>query len=466
MPDSKKKLQPIGDKEQIEFSNLGKVLIKYDAFRKIIAHVLRFANESKESSEQVLGVCVGAFFNDKKSFIISDAIPIMHGDAVELGFSQDIHDSINEVKENYSESNSNIIGWYHSHLGYGLYFSNSDKVNNLNFQNAENLYGFGIVIEQTLMNEGENYGFEVYRLKDHTKGADSNYIRVEFEIEPPNSMDFFRWVKELVESSQNKNTEIVYEFGEFKKPSPNELLKIPSTNQEKHELKVKEEFTLLYGIKDGMEKFSNSFINVYEQQLNSWMKDISEDVLIGNEYIRSSINNIKTTLASGLEDAQRIFNRIYSEISSLFVKNIKTIIDTRLENQIELKNDIERNTEEQLDHLFQVLEKEVRKITNTLEENMITIKNELEKIAKNNVNIEESLITNTELLNKIYTETDKLSNNVMQHIEKSSKDFETKLFNELQDFSSKMTPNKEIYHEIEELIERLQKVISDLRQIK
>jgi hypothetical protein len=34
------------------------------------------------------------------------------------------------------------------------------------------------------------------------------------------------------------------------------------------------------------------------------------------------------------------------------------------------------------------------------------------------------------------------------------------------EFSNKISPNKEIYNETEELIERLQRVISDLRQIK
>jgi uncharacterized protein YoxC len=196
------------------------------------------------------------------------------------------------------------------------------------------------------------------------------------------------------------------------------------------------------------------------------MKDISDDVLNGSEYIRSSINNIKTTLSSGLEDAQRIFDRIFSDISSLFLKNVRASVDIRLNNQIELKDNIDSTINEQLNNLFERLEKEIRDVINIFEENITNIKKEFESLAKTNNSILKSLDQNNEMLSTVYEETDKLSENLIQEIENSSKGFESNLINELEAFSSKMSPNKEIYDEIEELIERLQGVISDLRQIK
>ncbi|MFW9928963.1 MAG: hypothetical protein ACFFD1_06205, partial [Candidatus Thorarchaeota archaeon] len=183
-------------------------------------------------------------------------------------------------------------------------------------------------------------------------------------------------------------------------------------------------------------------------------------------YIRSSINNIKTTLSSGLEDAQRVFDRIFSDISALFMKNTRASVDSRLEKQIELKENIQEITEEQLKDHFELLEKEIREVTNIFEEKITSIKKELEKITQSDNTIKESLIQNNEMLKTVYEETDKLSENIIQYSQRSSKAFESKLINELETFSNKMSPNKEIYKEIEELIERLQKVISDLRQVK
>ncbi|TFG17805.1 MAG: hypothetical protein EU531_02195 [Promethearchaeota archaeon] len=463
---SKETTETNNENKEIEIATEGSISIQYESFRKMLSHTLRFANESKEENQQVFGVCIGEYLQDKKSYIVKDAIPIGHGDAIELGWSQEIHESIETVKSEYKDVSNLIIGWYHSHLGYGLYFSNSDKVNNLYFQNSENPYGFGIVIEQTLLHEDPNFGVEAYRLKDFSKGAESEFIKVESKIDPPNSIQFFKWVQELVESIQNKNSEIIYEFDELTKPSPEILQEIPSSGNDEEEIEDKEEFSLLYGVNDGMEKLSDSFLKTYEQQLTLWMKDISDDVLNGSEYIRSSINNIKTTLSSGLDDAQRIFDRIFSEISSLFIKNIHTSVDTRLNNQIDLKKSIETITEEQLNNLFKRLEKEIRDITNILEENITNIKNDLETIAQTNRSILKSLNQNNEMLHTVYEETDTLSETIIHHIEDSSKGFESKLFNELEEFSSNMSPNKEIYGEIEQLIERLQKVISDLRQIK
>ncbi len=464
--DSANNLDTGYENKEVEVSKEGRITIKYDCFRKMISHILRFANESEEISQQALGICVGEYLSEDKSFIINDAIPITHGDIVELGFSQEIHDTIETIKSQYSETNNKIIGWYHSHLGYGLYFSNSDKANNQYFQNDDNPYGFGIVIEQTLISEDQNFGTEIFRLKDFIKGSESDYVKVQFEIESPNTLKYFKWVKELIESAQKKNTAIIHEVDELVKPSPEVLQEIPTSPQDEPESTEKEGFSILYGVKDGIEKFKDAFLSVYEQELNIWMNDVSEDVLKGSEYIRSSINNIKETLASGLVDVQRIFNRSFTDISNLFMKNIKTSVDTRLTNQIELKNEIESNFEEQLSYLFENLEKEIRDITNLIEEKITTIKNELDKITQNNNVIEQSLNQNNELLNKVYQESDKLSNTIIQHIENSTKAFELKLFNEIEDFSSKMNPNKETYREIEDLIERLQKVISSLRQVK
>ncbi|MEJ2294284.1 MAG: hypothetical protein P8Y23_05895, partial [Candidatus Lokiarchaeota archaeon] len=452
--------------KEIDFTTEGSVTIEYDAFQKMISHTLRFANDSREESIQVLGICIGEYSTETNCYIIGDVIPISHGDFIELGFSEEIHEVINEIKSHYPDTNKSVIGWYHSHLGYGLYFSNSDKVNNLYFQHSENPYGFGVVIEQTLLNEDQNYGIEVFRLKDYSKGAESDYVKVAFDIAPPNSMKLFKWVQELVESTQNKDSKIIYELNEVIKPSPELLQEIPTPKEEEEESEEKEDFSLLYGVNDGIGKFKDSFIKTYEQQLTSWMYDVSDDILIGSEYIRSSINNIKTTLSSGLEDAQRVFDRIFSEISTLFMKNTRASIDTRLEKQIELKKTIQVITEEQLRDLFELLEKEIREVTNIFEEEITSIKKELEKISQSNNTIKESLIQNNEMLRTLYDETDKLSDNIIQYSQKSSKVFEAKIIDELESFSNKMSPNKEIYGEIEELIERLQKVISDLRQVK
>jgi proteasome lid subunit RPN8/RPN11 len=465
MPKNSKKNPETESKDkEIEFTNEGSVTIEYDAFRMMISHTLRFANDSKEENTQVFGICIGEYSTEADRYIITDVIPITHGDFIELGFSEEIHEIMDGIKSQYIDTSKRVIGWYHSHLGYGLYFS--DRANNLYFQHTENPYGFGVVIEQTLLNEDQNYGIEVFRLKDYSKGAESDYVKVAFDIAPPNSMKLFKWVQELVESTQNKDSKIIYELNEVIKPSPELLQEIPTPKEEEEESEEKEDFSLLYGVNDGIGKFKDSFIKTYEQQLTSWMYDVSDDILIGSEYIRSSINNIKTTLSSGLEDAQRVFDRIFSEISTLFMKNTRASIDTRLEKQIELKKTIQVITEEQLRDLFELLEKEIREVTNIFEEEITSIKKELEKISQSNNTIKESLIQNNEMLRTLYDETDKLSDNIIQYSQKSSKVFEAKIIDELESFSNKMSPNKEIYGEIEELIERLQKVISDLRQVK
>ena len=40
-------------------TNMKKIIIKQDAFIRMITHVLRFGNEALEESVEVMGVCIG-----------------------------------------------------------------------------------------------------------------------------------------------------------------------------------------------------------------------------------------------------------------------------------------------------------------------------------------------------------------------------------------------------------------------
>ncbi|MGV9174278.1 MAG: Mov34/MPN/PAD-1 family protein [Promethearchaeia archaeon] len=97
----------------------GKVVITKEAFFKMMTHVLRFAHEDLDECIEVMGVCIGKQEGDTMRVV--NAIPITHGNKVEVGFSNEDYAAFAQVDEHYSEKGLYSIGWYHSHPGWGLF---------------------------------------------------------------------------------------------------------------------------------------------------------------------------------------------------------------------------------------------------------------------------------------------------------------------------------------------------------
>lgn len=465
-----KKINGQENVEENEITNEGKIFIKNIAFKKMLSHVLRFGNEFLEDDQEVLGACLGTFNPENDSLKIEDVIPVTHGDIVELGFSQEIHEVFKEIDKEYQPENLRVIGYYLSHIGYGLSLSISDKKNLIFVQNEQNPFGFGLIFDYTLIGKNENFGFQVYRLKSYSKGIESEPTKVAFEIEKPNTLDYFEWIKDLIEDSQKKSPIIIKEFKEVKKPIPEELQEIPSPETELIEDDFKDFNSQLApifsGFQEGTTRFSDLFIETYKKQLNNWMWDITKGTLRGTEYIRSTITQMKNTIVKGLEDVQSYFERSFDEISEVFIKDVSEYMDNRINNQKAMKRDLEDNLTKITDTSKKILEENINQIINKLEKNEISIDKQLSSIVQTYDKIEPQLRDITEKLSKVYNETNLLSEDLIKDIETLAARFETKLKMEIDNLNLNSDPIQEKYKQIESLIERLQRVISDFRQLK
>ena len=456
--------------EENEIINEGKIFIKNIAFKKMLSHVLRFGSESLEDKQEVLGACLGKFNPDNNTLELEDVIPVTHGDIVELGFSQEVHEVFKDIDKEYQPQNLRVIGYYLSHTGYGLILSKSDKKNLEYVQNEQNPFGFGLIFDSTLIGKIENFGFQVYRLKSYSKGIESAPIKVAFEIEKPKTLDYFEWIKDFIEDSQKKSPIIIKEFDEMKKPLPEELQEIPLTERELIEDDFKnfnsQVAPIFSGFQEGTNKFSNLFIETYKKQLNNWMWDITKGTLKGTEHIRSTITQMKNTILKGLEDVQSYFERSFNEISDVFIKDVSEYMDNRINNQKAMKRNLKEKLSKMTETSQKILEENINQIINKLEKNEISIDKQLSSIVQIYDKIEPQLKNITEKLSNVYNETNLLSEDLLKDTETLATRFETKLKMEIDNLNLNSDPIQEKYKQIESLIERLQRVISDFRQLK
>ncbi|MFX0012606.1 MAG: hypothetical protein ACFE9R_19995 [Candidatus Hermodarchaeota archaeon] len=456
------------ENKDLELLEEGNVFITSNAFRKMIQHVFKYGNDALEEKQEVMGICLGNIGGT--SMKVTEVIPIRHGDEVELGMGPEIEDKINQIKNQYLEKEIHVIGWYHSHLGYGIYLSNSDLVNHLFFQNAENPNGFAIVFDYKLVEDNKSYGFDIFRFKDPSMGPKSECARVKYEIEKPNTLDFYKWVKNLVEDSQKKVPVIINEYDELNKVKPEELQEIPKPEDQVIEEKpdnLSSQFdNVLTGSREGMLKFNEILGEKVLNEFNNWTKDLYQGSLKGIEQIRSSISQMRKSVVEGFEDVETYFNRTFKEISEIFIKDVSGYLDNALETQTVLKDNISK----QLQDLNS-------QSAGMIKENLETIKSKInEKISHTEVKIHNIIQANSQIkpilekvkndIKNLHQNMDSITDSLNTDINKACSSFESNLKTELEGININSDSIIEKDKEIQDLIERLQKVISDFRTLK
>ena len=112
-------------------------------------------------------------------------------------------------------------------------------MNQLGWQ-TPNPSAIGIVFDHTFLENPGDSGFRTFRLDDPSKGQKSDYYEVETIVEPPDSIDYYIKMMELINCIHSKEPPILEInetpdlFGEIFFPSKSELLAA------KPELKLKE----------------------------------------------------------------------------------------------------------------------------------------------------------------------------------------------------------------------------------
>jgi proteasome lid subunit RPN8/RPN11 len=440
---------------------MGNVDIQPSAFKNMIFHVLRFVNEIKDEPTEVLGLCIGNFNSENDTVTITDSIPLLHGDKVELGLSQELHDIFEEVKA----SHESIIGYYVSHPGYGLFLTDSDKKIQQYFQTKENPNAICIVFDHTLLKD--KFGVKVFKFKDYENAEE--IVEILPNILIPDNLEYFKWVQALVENFQRKEPMIIKEYLEIQKPLLEQLQEIPQMTDMIEESKEKLSSQMersITGIKTGATTLVDTFVDNYVNHLDVWLADIEEGSLKGMNFIQSSLNQLKNTIGKGLDGLEKYFQRKFNEITALFVDGITESLESRIQNQKDLEKHLTSQIENIISNSKEVINQKMRDLITVLESQAT----QLGELATNHdINahrIEELIDNNTNKISSLYSMLDVLSEDVRKRLETSSPQFEKALLNEIENQGINFVPINEKYGEIELLIEKLQNLISELRQMK
>ncbi len=451
-------------------SDDGKIFIKMSAFNDMLSHVLRFASSSLDFNDQVLGFCLGSKDPNNNDLIVSQVIPITHGDIVELGFSEKIHKFLVQIKEESESKNLQVLGWYHSHPeSKSFFFSDVDKKNHLYFQNEQTPNAFGIVFDHSKLQKGGNFGLEVYRLVDPKKGIKSKKTTVKYEIEAPKSLDFYRLIQKLVEYGQTKNPIIIREKLEMNDQTPLDLQEIPMSVEQVDsniDLKYPNIEPVVEGVKKGLQNFSNLVLNNYKTELETWSTEFNDGALIGLNKISDSIAHMNSAINNGFEKVEKWIDLNFKERIDEYKGKIEGYIKKRIDGQEDLKSNTSDIKESLTNEINKNLEQSIEVVTKSIKKDLNETINKLYELSMQDKKIKESIEKSSNQISNLTYMIENLSIDMLKGISAINHPFELNLSTNYDKTISELELFNRSFVELEELIERLQSIIPDFRNVK
>ncbi len=361
------------------------VTIKPLAYYKMLLHVLRFGSkylEHKKLSE-VMGVLIGRLEgeNEIKNVVVEDVVPVSHGGSIEVKFSVDQLGAFGEIDgkiwEQYGDVGWFSLGWYHSHPRLGIFFSDTDKFNQIFWQKSPS--GIGIVFDHTYLDKPGDVGFRVFRLDetnldDPSLALKSGYHEVKAIVEPPNNLEFYLKIMELINKVHTgipqilELNETLDLFSDVFIPEENQLIsKLPEIN-----------FNDVYStLKNGMENFLALSIKPLIYFMNSWGQDITSKIQLNNSLIRNDLKELKEKLSNEIINLQQTFNyELQNDLKDLdfYVDDKLEEIDSEQENITSLVNNSTVEIKNQISNLFA---EKVKKIFDQIMNKMNTVSSSL-----------------------------------------------------------------------------------------
>ena len=188
-------------------------IISMKAYRRIVVYALRYANNDMKPKNwrEAYGILIGHIENDDICYI-TDAIPMIVGSRAGVKFETKQYADMAQIDESLYEkflneqSDDFILGWWHTHPGFGWFFSRVDTATQLGYQ-GPNPYAIGLIYDHTEQTINVS-GIKGLRLVDPSRGVYSKYAFAELKFDVP--------VDQAIKKINNEIKEVLPKFKEIK----------------------------------------------------------------------------------------------------------------------------------------------------------------------------------------------------------------------------------------------------------
>jgi len=292
---------------------------------------------------------------------------------------------------------------------------------------------------------------------------------VKYEVEPPKSLEFFNWVRELVEYGQAKNPSIIHEKLEAIEGIPGDLQEIPmsiSQADTKIDINYPNINPVIDGFKKGLQNLSSLVLNNYQSELESWSTEFNDGALIGLSKINDSLSEMIAAINVGFEKVEKWIDLKFKERIEEYKETVSSYIKKRLEGQEELKSNTHEIKELLKSEISESLEQSIGDISKSIKDNINKSINKLYELTKLDSDTQEKIDSSTNQISNLTNQIENLSIDILKGISAINHPFEISITTNFDNLISELENSKEDFVELEKLIDRLQKIIPDFRNIK
>ncbi len=385
------------------------VIIKPEAYYKMLVHVLRFGSKTRDKSQykEVMGMLMGYLEGegDIKNVIIEDAVPVSHGGSIEVQFAPHDYITFAAIDEKFSEKNWFTVGWYHSHPNLKVFFSGTDIKNQMGWQ-TPNPSAIGVVFDHYYLetdpefrkkyglkplSEGEiDYGFRTFRLDDPSK-PNTNYHEVKTIVEPPDNNNYYLKIMELIESIHTRDPPIL-ELNET--PDIFGNVYIPHVNQLMADRPEFETSSILTAFKDGVYSLLETSLEPLISFFNKFSQETVLNIVESNLKTRETLVSLKEVLSNKMSSVQTNFKfsltNLLDQLDVYFYDRFEGFDRDRetIKNSLDTLKEV---ISEKINQIFKmIIETSSSSIVASLEQNITKIQQSNEKNKSSQVSIEKS----------------------------------------------------------------------------
>lgn len=436
------------------------LLVKKEAFRNIIAHILRFSHKAIEDRAESVGFCLGNTA-DNDQIILKNAIPISHGTHIGSQFFEGKSNLLTQMEKKYREQDLDLIGWYISHPSEGLNWLERDIENHLKVQNEERSEAFCLVLDHESIKSEKNFGFKVYRLKDIKKGKNSKIELLNYEIESPNSLDYFKWVQKFVEDFHKRNPILIKEIEEIVEPKPEDLKEIPPEEKEISE----EQFQISSEFRRATEDFGDMLNKILNTEINKWMDNFNNGLLLGNKKLVESTEQMNENVIKGIKRLNNWFEKQIKENSRNFKDIVQEYTEKRIQNINNLEDSFKNKSQIILQELVEMLEKKNQEQFIQFKDKLDETKELSEEILSKNSEILKNQEKIQETIQKLHQDVENVTSNILEDLKNQIDENHIEKIKEIETLIKKNEDINQKYSEMEEDFKKLEKAILNYRNL-
>lgn len=249
------------------------IQLTQSAYEQILIHMLQYGNKSLRKSEEAMGLIYG--IRAGENIEIRKTIPVKHGSTCEKPFTETDFIAFNEIDQKVLPDGLECFGYYSTHPKTGFYLSQNEIKNLLYFVNEKkNPYAIAVIGDHNQLEEKDNPGLKVFRLKDASKGTASDFEILSLKIESPKGLSLFKTTKMLIEQGQ-KHQPYVEEQGSQLKADDSLWDSMGDTETPEEKMKKKLQPTIS-ALQQDIPNVEQSFIASALQTYNSFLEDLTQ----------------------------------------------------------------------------------------------------------------------------------------------------------------------------------------------